>query len=175
MNNHLKELLILALSTSILVVQEIVFSFLPNIQLTTLLILVYTKVFGFKKTLLIVFVYIFIDNLLYGSLTMIHIVLPMTIAWVFVLTTFSLISKYSDAIIVYVILGYLYGHVYGLIFVPFQAFVIEVDLLAYLIIDIPWQVIMGISNALSILWLFQPLTERLGALYIQHIKGCSIK
>lgn len=161
MNKRIRELVFLALSTSILVVQELVFSFLPNIQLTTFLILIYTKVFGIKKTSIIVLVYVFIDNLLFGSITMINIVIPMLIAWMLIVIIFYFISKYTDKILIYVITAYVFGHIYGLIFTPFQAMLLEVDIKTYMIADIPWQIIMGLSNAFTVLWLFEPLEKYL--------------
>lgn len=168
MNNHIKELLIIALSTTILVVQELAFSFLPNIQLTTFLMLVYTKVYGFKKTTLIVFVYIFIDNLLFGSLMMLNIVLPMIIAWMLIVSSFSLILRVTDKLLIYVVFAYIYGHIYGLVYVPFQAWILEVDMVVYLIADIPWEIVMGISNAVAVLWLYEPLSNRLKQMYSNY-------
>ena len=45
---RVKEIVILALLTTILIVQEQILAILPNIQLTFLLIFLYTKVLGFK-------------------------------------------------------------------------------------------------------------------------------
>ena len=169
MNNHIKELVLLALSTSILVVQELMFSFLPNIQLTTLLIMVYTYVYGFKKSVVIVFVYVIIDNLLFGSITMFNIVIPMLIGWLMIVTIFSVISSKTKNMIVYLILAYLFGHLYGLIFTPFQAWMMNIEIIPYLLADIPWQVVMGLTNAIAILWLFDPLQRFLSKLYREFI------
>ena len=168
MNKHLRDLILIALSTSILVVQELVLSFLPNIQLTTLLLLVYTKIYGLKKSIVIVFIYVLIDNLLFGSIMMMHIVIPMLLAWLVIVSSFSLLLKMTRHQIVYIVFAYLCGHVYGLMFVPFQAFILNIDPIAYMLVDIPWEIVMGISNALAVLWLFDPLTRSLTNL-LQHM------
>ncbi|MDA3932522.1 MAG: hypothetical protein PF513_07280 [Tenericutes bacterium] len=169
MNKHIKEITLLALATSILFVQELMFSFIPNIQLTTFLILVYTSVFGLKKTYMIIIVHVFIDNLLFGSLGMLNIWIPMALAWLLIASIFSLIRKKTDSIIVFALSGYIFGHIYGMMFVPFQAWLIEIDILLYLIADIPWQIIMGIANFLTILWLYKPFEKFLNELYSRYI------
>ncbi|MCR5231688.1 MAG: hypothetical protein K6B64_03480, partial [Acholeplasmatales bacterium] len=63
----IKELCILAFMTVILFIQEELLSFIPNFQFTFLLIAVYTKVFGFKKTSMIVLAHILLDNIFMGS------------------------------------------------------------------------------------------------------------
>ena len=50
-----KDICYIAALTAILVVQEFALSFLPNIQLTILLLMVYSRVLGLKKTFFILF------------------------------------------------------------------------------------------------------------------------
>ncbi|QWC00671.1 hypothetical protein KHQ88_03635 [Mycoplasmatota bacterium] len=169
MNKHIKEITLLAIATSVLFVQELMLSFIPNIQLTSLLILVYTKVFGLKKTYMIIIVHVFIDNLLFGSLGMINVWMPMALAWLLISTLFYIVEKHTQSLIVIALTGYLFGHIYGLMFIPFQAFVLEIDLVLYLLADIPWQIIMGISNFIAILWLYNPLVDFLSNLYAKYI------
>ena len=167
MNNSLRDTILIALSISILVVQELVLSFLPNIQLSTLLLLVYTRVYGYKKTAAIVFVYVLIDNLIFGSIAMVHIVVPMFLGWLLIISIFSLVLKSTKSHLIYIIFAYLFGHIYGLMFVPFQVWITHVDPWVYLIADLPWEVIMGMSNALAMLWLFEPLSLALEHLFQQ--------
>ena len=48
-----KDLTIIAVFSAILFVQELSLSFIPNIQLTVFLLVLYSKVFGLKKTCII--------------------------------------------------------------------------------------------------------------------------
>ncbi|MFP4478171.1 MAG: hypothetical protein ACLFPM_01910 [Candidatus Izemoplasmatales bacterium] len=169
MNKHVKEITLLALATSILIVQELLFSFIPNIQLTTFLIMVYTSVFGLRKSYMIIIVHVFIDNLLFGSLGMVNIWIPMALAWLLIASIFSIIRRRTDSIIIFAIVAYIFGHIYGLMFVPFQAFVLEIDILLYLLADIPWQIVMGIANFLAVMWLYKPMEKFLGELYAKYI------
>lgn len=169
MNSKIKEITLLAISTAILIIQEFAFSFIPNIQLTTFLIMVYVRVFGLKKTLTIVIIHVIIDNLLFGSIGMLNIVIPMMIAWILIAIIFYFVQKKTNNILVFAIFAYLFGHLYGMIFVPFQAFILQIDILTYLLIDILWQIVMGIGNLLAVLWLFQPLSNVLNDLYSQYV------
>jgi hypothetical protein len=169
MNKRIKEITLLAIATSILIVQEFLLSVLPNIQLTTLLILVYTYVFGYRKTALIVSVHVIVDNLVFGSIGMISTWLPMLIAWHMIVGLFWLIRKRTENIGIYAVSAYVFGHLYGLVFVPFQAIILHVDVQAYLLADLPFQVIMGITNFITVLWLFNPLKDYLKLLYTHYI------
>ncbi len=168
MNNHIKEITLLAISTSLLIVQEYVLQFLPNIQLTTLLVMVYTYVFGIRKTSMIVIVHVFIDNLLLGSIGMFNVWIPMLIAWLLIVFLFHLLKQKTENILVYAIAGFLFGHLYGLVFVPFQAFLLDVPIIPYLLADLPFQLIMAITNFLTVIWLFPILTPYLSQLYSHY-------
>ncbi|MFW5794285.1 MAG: hypothetical protein ACOCV1_02270 [Bacillota bacterium] len=169
MNKDIKEISLLALATAILVIQEFVFSFIPNIQLTTFLIMIYVSVFGLKKTITIVIIHVLLDNLLFGSIGMLNIVIPMAIAWISITILFHFVLKITNKVIIYAIIAYFFGHLYGLIFVPFQAFILEIDILNYLLIDLLWQVVMGIGNFLAVLWLYQPIEDILKDLYYKYL------
>ena len=60
----LKELTLMVVCASILFVQQISLSFIPNVQFSVLLIILYTKMLGFKKTSLIIVVHVAAINLL---------------------------------------------------------------------------------------------------------------
>lgn len=60
-----REMVILALCTAILHVSQIALSFLPNIELVSLLIIVYTLTFR-KKVFYIIYAFVLLQGLLYG-------------------------------------------------------------------------------------------------------------
>ena len=71
---YTKDLVLIALLTSILFLQEQLLSFIPNVQLTFFLIVLYSKKLGIVKSSLIILIYVIIDNLLGGSLLLCDIV-----------------------------------------------------------------------------------------------------
>ena len=67
---YTKDLVLISLLSSILILQEQLLSFIPNVQLTFFLIVLYSKKLGIVKSSLIILIYVIIDNLLSGSLSL---------------------------------------------------------------------------------------------------------
>ena len=63
--NKTRELIILVLLAVILIVSKLFLSFLPNIELVSMLLIIYTLIYG-RKTFIIVFLFIVIEGLTYG-------------------------------------------------------------------------------------------------------------
>ena len=59
----IKDLVVISISTAIIFVQQMAFAVLPNIQLTTLLIVLYSKVLGFRKTTIIIIIHVIVYNI----------------------------------------------------------------------------------------------------------------
>jgi len=159
---------LLALATSVLMVQELVLSFLP-IQLTTVLLMIYTSVFGLRKTMLMMTIHVIIDNILLGSIGMFNIVIPMWLAWALIIIIFNFVSKRSSNLVIYMIVAYFFGHLYGLMFVPFQALLLNIDIIDYLLIDLLWEVVMGITNVILVIWIYEPMNRYLSKLYQRYM------
>ena len=51
-----KRLVRIAILAAVLFVQEFALSFIPNVQLTVFLLVLYSKVFGLKKTCIIILI-----------------------------------------------------------------------------------------------------------------------
>lgn len=63
-----RELVFLALCTAAMFVSQVALSFLPNIELVSLLVIVYTHAFR-RKVLYILYVFALLEGLLYGFTT----------------------------------------------------------------------------------------------------------
>lgn len=151
----IKDLVLIAVLTSILFIQQIALSFIPNVQLTTLLILIYTKVIGFRKTSLIIVLHVLTFNILspFGPSLLIDIPF-MIFAWIL----FSLIVKVlKDNLYLLAGVGFLFGFVYGFILLIPAVLIMDSIFLPYLISDIPFQIIMAASNFITIIWLYERL------------------
>ena len=64
-----RELCVMAMLTVILFLQEELMNFLPNINFTILLMILYAKVFGFAKSAMMITVYLLFDAIYMGSLS----------------------------------------------------------------------------------------------------------
>ena len=100
------EITLLAACIAILFVQEQVLTFIPNFQFTTVLIVIYSRVFGIKKTLIIISVHVLLDNMYMGSIGMPNIVIPMLIAWTIIPLVICTIFKANNNILTLAIFGY---------------------------------------------------------------------
>ncbi len=158
----IKDAALIAVLTSILFVQQLALSFMPNVQFTTLLLVLYAKVIGFKKTSLIVVIHVMAVNILSPFGPVLPIQIPaMLIGWFlvpFLLTT--IFRKFNSAWSL-AIFGFFFGFVYCWMYIPASVFILDIPFLTYLYADIVFELIFAVSNFLTILWLYEPLKKLL--------------
>ena len=156
----IKDMALISICASILFVQQLALSFIPNVQFSTLLVLLYAKVLGFKKTTIIIFIHVLMINLLSPLGPVIPLLIPaMIIAWILIPIISTTILRKVENTIHLAIFGLLFGFIYGWVFIPFVVFFLNVPFQPYLIMDIPFEIVMGISNFITILWLYEPLKK----------------
>ncbi len=156
----IKDLTIIVVAASILFVQQIALSFIPNVQFSVLLIVLYTKVLGFKKTSLIIIIHVFAVNLLSPLGPVVPTLIPaMFIAWMLIPILLSTVFKKVESAIFLSLFGFMFGFIYGWVYIPFTVWFLGTPFLPYLVWDIPFEIIMAISNMISILWLYDPLKK----------------
>lgn len=151
-----KRLILIAMLTTITLVLEQALVVIPNVQLTTLLIVLFSVHFKLKESLIMIVVYVFLDSMWMGSLNLLYII-PMIIGWSFIPLGIHLFFKKPINIYKLATFGMVMGFVYGWTFMPFNVLMTGVSIDVYLLADLPFQIIMGITNYLTILWLYQPL------------------
>ncbi len=150
---------------AVLVVQEELLVLLPNIQLTTVLLMVYAAILPGSMLGILVVAYVFIDNLIMGSMNLMYIV-PMLLAWL----VFSFIARAIRHKSMFVILGFafIYGFVYGWFYIPAKIIEQGINVFwPYLQADIPFEIIMAVNNYFTVLLLYpilrnllEPLTAK---------------
>ena len=62
---HVHELLLMGILTALLFIGQVVLAFLPNIEIVSFLIILYTLVFG-RKVFLMIYTFILLEGILYG-------------------------------------------------------------------------------------------------------------
>ena len=161
-NTTIKDTALIAVCAAILFVQQLALSFLPNIQFTTLLIILYTKVLGFKKTTFTIVIHIIVINILspYGPLMPMYIP-SMFIGWMLIPISLSTFLKKLNSAYALAIFGFFFGFLYGWLFIPVAVFVLGTPFEAYFMMDLPFELIMALSNFLTVLWLYYPLRNML--------------
>lgn len=154
----IKDTALIAICAAVLFVQQMALSFIPNVQLSTLLIVLYAKVLGFKRTSLIIVIHVIAYNLLSPFGSVIPVYIPfMFAAWMLVPISLSTFLKKIESSLGLAIVGLAFGFVYGWMFIPPAVFITGTPFIPYLVMDIPFEIVMAISNFITILWLYYPL------------------
>lgn len=150
-----KEITITAILAAILFIQEQALMWLPNIQLTVLLIIVYCKAVGMKRTTVIVIIHTLLDSLLWGF--DLRYFLPMLGGWLLIPLSLGTVFKNVESPITLAILGAIYAFIYSWLFSIPYLLISKSAFLGYLAADIPYEVILAASSFITILWLYEPL------------------
>ena len=153
-----KDLTIIAVFSAILFVQELALSFIPNVQLTVFLLVLYSKVFGLKKTCIIILIHTILDNFVIGSLNLIYFPF-MLIGWLIIPIVTTTILKKTNNNIVLALAGIIFSLIYCWIFIIPNVIVYKINILTYLSADIIFEIVLAISSFLTILWLYYPCSK----------------
>lgn len=154
--NDTKKIVLCAFYAAILFIQEQALSWLPNIQLTFLLIIVFGAVIGLKWGSLVVIVHVVADNLIWGSITP-YIFIPMLMGQELALLLGYLTR--NKPLWKVVIAGIFASIAYCLIFIPFQIIVFKVDFILYWLADLPFEALLVASTSLTLIWLYKPIKK----------------
>lgn len=142
--------------TTILIVQEEALTFIPNVQLTFLLVICYGATVGLLDGTLIVLVHVIIDNLIMNSFTP-YIIIPMFIGLEISLIIGYLFKNRQEWIIS--IFAGIAGFIYCMIFWWSTVIFYSVEPIPYLISDIPFEVVLVVCNIITVLFLFKPIVK----------------
>lgn len=144
----------IALLSAILYISKVALEFLPNVELVSLLTIIYTLVFGWE-TLLIVTVFNLFELIQWGLGTWL-------ISYLYVWPLLSLATMLLKKLIKEEFLiwsmfaggfGLLFGSLFAIVYIPIDASYA----LAYWISGLPWDVVHCISNFILMLVLGKPL------------------
>lgn len=150
-------MIILAFAISILFVQEQILAFLPNVQFTVVLLIVYSSVFSKKEMFVLIFVYVFLDSMYYGGLNPFYMT-PMLLAWGLIPVIHHTLLNHTRNEYILAVFALFFGFIYGWMFVPF--YMIQTSIMnpiPYLMADLLFEFIMGATGFLTVLWVYKPL------------------
>lgn len=156
MNNKIKDITLCAICTSILVVQEQILAFLPNIQLTLFLMVLFSKKLGLIRTIIIITCYTLIDGLIGGPFNIIYITF-MLIGWLIIPILLCTIFKKVQSPLYLALLGVMFAFTYSWINIIPNLILTSATIISYLIADYPFELLLAASSFLSILWLYTPI------------------
>lgn len=152
-----RKIILLAFAIAILFVQEQMLVFLPNVQFTVVLLLVYSSVFSRKEMFILIFVYVFLDSMYYGGLNPFYMI-PMLLSWNLIPLVHHTILRHTNNEYVLAVFALIFGFVYGWMFIPFYMLQTSIwNPIPYIMGDLLFEVIMGTAGFLTVLWVYKPL------------------
>lgn len=160
----LRSITLAAMLLAILVAQEEVLVLIPNVSLTSVLIMVYGVVLPLSLYFSVIIGYVMIDSLVMGSFIPVYVI-PMMIMWIIL----GLVAKRfkNSPIYIQIIIGVFFAVLYGWSFIPGNMILLSgFKLWPYLLADIPAEAIMALSNGVTIAFLYQPIRKQLEPLFI---------
>ena len=147
-------LCLITVLTTIIFVQEELLALIPNVQLTFLLFVVYGATLPLPYTLLIMCAHVLLDNLFMSSFR-IEVILPMLLGYlptILLAYLFRNKNEYIQAIV-----GVVGSILYALSFAILNVFLLDIEFVPYVIADIPFTIILSMSSALTIIFLYKPI------------------
>ena len=93
-----KDITLIALMSSLVFAQEQLLVFLPNVQLTAFLLILFSKKFGFIRTTIIIFIYVILDNIVFGTFNLVFTPF-MFIGWMLIPIIFCSIFRKTNSLV----------------------------------------------------------------------------
>ncbi len=148
---------------AILVIQEELLVFIPQVQLTVILIIVYAHFLSYKEMVPLVIGYVILDNLIMGSFSLLYTP-PMIITWLLLAIVARALRKKPDYALF--IVAVLFAFVYGWSFIP-SAMLIQsnFNFWIYVKADFIFEMGMAANSVATFLLFYRPLKELFGKLY----------
>ena len=150
----IRKMCILSLMAVILLVQEEALTFLPNIQLTFLLISIYAAVFGKRYSFIIILIHVILDNMIMGSLNPI-VMIPMLMGYTILVIVMNMLKNYN--IVIKCIGAVVCSLIYCYLFLITNALMLDINIYAYWISDIPFEILLVLSTIFTIIYFYKPI------------------
>lgn len=158
---RIKDIVIIGMLSSLLIATQVILSFLPNIELVSLLVILFTLLYK-RKALFIILVFVLIEGFIYGFglwwMNYLYV-------W-FVLYFITRIFKKGQSPFHWAVISGAFGLTFGALCSILYLFIGWFEgsfitgfqsAMAYWIAGIPFDITHGISNFFIALFLFKPL------------------
>lgn len=160
------ELILMGMLTGILFMGQVLLAFLPNVEIVTLLILLYTLIFG-RKVFLMIYVFVLMEGIFYGfGLWWINYLYVWSILAIVVL----FFDQQRDPLFWSTVAGF-FGLAFGaLCALPYFFIGGPAAAFSYWIAGIPYDITHCIGNAILCLVLFKPSYYILSRLHMRMLE-----
>lgn len=152
-----KDVALIGLLSATITSGKIALSFIPNVEIVTLLFIVYTVLFGYRHTILASVIFSTTEILIYGFSTWL---LMYYLIWPILILITEVIKKKTKSEYGYAVLAGLFGLCFGLLFAITESIFYGLSYgVVYWVRGIPFDIIHGVSNFILVLVLFRPLNK----------------
>lgn len=152
-----KDIALLGILTAILYLVDQVLSFVPFLQLSMLLIILFSRKMGTLKTSIIVIIYVILEYIGAGFNLLFFIF--SVIGWLFVPLLTNFLFRKTKSVISIALQGVLFSFLYSWIHIIPSCIIIESSIIDYLSMDVFFEISLAISSFVSILLLYKPLEK----------------
>ena len=152
-----KDIALLGILNAILYLVDQVLSFVPFLQLSMLLIILFSKKLGFFKTSIIIVIFVTLDYL-FAGFDLLFFAFSV-IGWLFVPLFINTLFKNTNNIWMISLQGILFSFLYSWIHIIPSCIIIESSIIDYLSMDVFFEISLAISSFVSILLLYKPLEK----------------
>ena len=149
------DIVLIPLLSASLTAGKMALVFIPNVEIVTLLFIVYASFFGFRKTFLVALIFSTTEIFFYGVQTWL---LAYYLIWPLLSFLAVLLQKCTHSEWPYAILGMIFGLGFGLFFAVIESLFYGIPYgIVYWVRGIPFDLIHGASNFVIVLFLFNPM------------------
>lgn len=159
-----KDITLIALMSSLVFAQEQLLVFLPNIQLTAFLLILFSKKFGFIRTSLIILIYVILDNFVMGSFNLVFTPF-MLLGWLFIPFIFSVCFKRIESSILLSVISIITSLAYCWIYIIPNYILYGINPIIYLSSDFIFEIIFVICNFSLVMILYSPCSKLIEKLF----------
>lgn len=152
-----KDVALLGILNAILYLVDQVLSFVPFLQLSMLLIILFSRKIGALKTSIIVIIYVILEYIGAGFNLLFFIF--SVIGWLFVPLLTNFLFRKTKSVISIALQGVLFSFLYSWIHIIPSCIIIESSIIDYLSMDVFFEISLAISSFVSILLLYKPLEK----------------
>lgn len=150
-----KELTDTAIFLTILIGSEFLLQWIPNYSFTPLLFGIFFLNYKIRNSFSLIIGYVIMEYFVFPTTSIFDLV-SMGFAWLIWLGLVRLVKNNTDNLLW---VSIPFASLYGLAFIPLRSYIGGIDIRAYIIADIPFQINMMISNIITIGLLFKPLNN----------------
>lgn len=157
-----KDIVLIGILSASITGGKMVLSAIPNVEIVTLLFMVYTMVFGIRRALFVSVIFSTTEILLWGVHTWL---LTYYIIWPLLILLTAALSRFIKGEFSRAFLAGAFGLTFGMFFALVEAMLYGLNYgFVYYVRGIPFDIIHGASNFIVVLMLFKPLERMLGRL-----------